>query len=198
MTLSLTNEFTGGELVRFDDNSNFSVEATDQLSSNYSRVNWMGGIASGALYAFRALHLTRQRVVITDLVGRLRASDMEAIACGSAIAIANSPTENWRASSPRDGPSMRKLSQRWRRNPSRSTTASKNQRIWLGRSLQMGELKMAREAFRACLLSRSQVHSEASISPVKRLHEIEVNARARTLANRPRPPIRSFPRRRRR
>ena len=63
----------------------------------------MSGIASGALYAFRALNIPRQCLVLSELSGRLRASDMNVVASGSAIAIAeladkklpNLPTDGW-------------------------------------------------------------------------------------------------------
>jgi hypothetical protein len=88
LTLWLTDEFTGGDLVRFGRDATVAAEGADALSSSYDRANWVSGITSGALYAFRALRIARQCVVLTELSGRLRASDMEALANGSAIAIA--------------------------------------------------------------------------------------------------------------
>jgi hypothetical protein len=89
LALALTRDFTGGDLVQFAEDATVSVEGADKLSSAYKHANWVTGIASGALYAFRALRIPRQHVVLTELCGRLRASDMEAVAIGSAIAIAN-------------------------------------------------------------------------------------------------------------
>src|SRR4051812_31441766 len=88
LTLGLTDEFSGGDLVRFAQDATVAVEGTDQLSSFYNRANWVSGVTSGALYAFRTLRIPRQCVVLTDLSGRLRAADMEAVANGSALAIA--------------------------------------------------------------------------------------------------------------
>jgi len=88
LALSLTHEFTGGDLVRFAPDATSSIEGADNLSSSYDRANWVSGVTSGALYAFRALGIPRQRVVLTELSGRLRASDMDGVANGSAIAIA--------------------------------------------------------------------------------------------------------------
>ena len=86
--LWLAEEFTGGELIRFVEEARFSVEGADELSASYSRTNWTSGVASGALYAFRALQIPRQRVILGEFAGRLRASEMEAVADGAVIAIA--------------------------------------------------------------------------------------------------------------
>jgi hypothetical protein len=103
LALWLSSEFTGGNLVQFADNATVSIEGTDELSSSYSRANWASGVASGALYAFRALRITRQRLVVTEMSGRLRSSDMDAVANGAALAIATLterelpglPTDGW-------------------------------------------------------------------------------------------------------
>jgi hypothetical protein len=103
LALWLTHEFTGRDLVRFAQEATVAVEGTDPLSSSYNRANWVSGVTSGALYAFRTLRIPRQCVVLTELSGRLRASDMDAVANGSAIAIARLadkelprlPTEGW-------------------------------------------------------------------------------------------------------
>jgi hypothetical protein len=88
LALRLTHEFTGGELVRFSPGATVSVEGADEWSSPYTRANWVSGIASGALYAFRALRIPRQHLFVTDFTGRLRACDMDAVANGAALAIA--------------------------------------------------------------------------------------------------------------
>jgi hypothetical protein len=85
----LANEFTGGDLVGFAEEATCSVEGTDQSSSSYGRGNWLAGLTSGALYAFRSLRIPRQRVVVSELSGRLGASDMVAVANCSAIAISH-------------------------------------------------------------------------------------------------------------
>src|SRR5258707_1127605 len=101
--LWLTHEFTGGDLVRFAHDATVSVEGMDKLSSSYNRTNWVSGVTGGALYAFRTLRIPRRCMVLTELSGRLRASDMDAVANGAAIAIAKLadkelpqlPTEGW-------------------------------------------------------------------------------------------------------
>lgn len=101
----LGEEFTGGELVHLAPGARIAVEGADPLSSTYSRTNWMGGLASGALYAFRTLHLPRQRLLLTELSGRLQSCDMEAVASGAALGIARLanqelaqvPTSGWHA-----------------------------------------------------------------------------------------------------
>ena len=88
LAFRLTQEFTGGDLVRFSPGATVSVESADELSSSHSRTNWASGITSGALYAFRALGIPRQRLVVTELTGRLRAGDMDAVANAAAVAVA--------------------------------------------------------------------------------------------------------------
>lgn len=89
LELRLADEFTGGELVGFAPGANVSLEGADPLSSSYTRKNWVSGITSGSLYAFRALRIPRQHLIVSELHGRLRARDMDAVANAAAIAIAN-------------------------------------------------------------------------------------------------------------
>ncbi len=89
LRLQLGAEFIGGEIVQFTPESTISVEGADELSSTYSRSNWASGLASGALYAFRALKVPRRYVSVTELTGRLRAGDMEAVANCASIAVAD-------------------------------------------------------------------------------------------------------------
>ena len=96
-------EFTGGELVRLAEGATVAVEAADELSASYRPANWLSGVASGALYAFRTLRMPRQCVVLTELSRRLRAGDMDAVANGAAIGVAELaakelpklPTDGW-------------------------------------------------------------------------------------------------------
>ena len=88
LALRVTQEFTGGDLVEFSPSSAVAVEGDDELSSTYTRENWASGVASGMLYAFRALRIPRQRSVVVEMTGRLRACDMDAVAFASALAIA--------------------------------------------------------------------------------------------------------------
>ncbi|HJT35802.1 MAG TPA: hypothetical protein VJ783_27485 [Pirellulales bacterium] len=87
LALWLANEFDGGDLVRFADDAAVSVEGIDKPCSNYTSANWLSGVASGTLYAFRTLRIPRQRVVVTELTGRLRSSDMDALASAAAMAV---------------------------------------------------------------------------------------------------------------
>jgi hypothetical protein len=88
LALWFTHEFTGGDLVRVADGAIFSIEGTDELSASYRRANWISGVVSGSLFTFRALNIPRQHSVLTELSGRLRASDMEVLAATAVIAIA--------------------------------------------------------------------------------------------------------------
>ena len=48
----------------------------------------MSAVISGVLYAFRALQIPRQKLALEALSGRLRSTDMDALANCSAIATA--------------------------------------------------------------------------------------------------------------
>lgn len=102
LALWLSNEFRGGELVRLERGARVSIEGFDALSASYDRANWLSGVTSGALYAFRTLGIPRQRVILTELAGHLDAADMEAVANAAAIAIStlaskelNVPAQGW-------------------------------------------------------------------------------------------------------
>lgn len=86
--LWLAEPFAGGEIVRLAPGAAVAVEAADALAATYGRANWLSGPASGAFYAFRALCIPRQCVVLTEFSGRLSTSDMEAVASSTAIGIA--------------------------------------------------------------------------------------------------------------
>ncbi len=88
IVLSLSDEFGGGELIRVAEGAHFAIEGMDELSSTYTRRNWLSGLTSGALYAFRSLKIPRRHARIDDLNGRLCASDMETVARCSALAVA--------------------------------------------------------------------------------------------------------------
>jgi len=89
LSLRILGEYSNGELVRFADDAVISIEAADELSSTYRTENWMSGVISGVLYAFRTLHIPRKRVSLEALSGRLRSIDMDALANCSATAIAS-------------------------------------------------------------------------------------------------------------
>ncbi|HEX7379125.1 MAG TPA: hypothetical protein VF278_18525 [Pirellulales bacterium] len=102
LALWVSSEFRGGELVRPERAATVSIEGSDPLSSSYDRTNWLSGVTSSALYAFRALRIPRQRVVVAELAGRLAAAEMEALASAAAIAVSmlaerelKLPAEGW-------------------------------------------------------------------------------------------------------
>jgi hypothetical protein len=86
LSLSLESEYLGGDLVRFRPSGD-SIEGMDELSKSYRETNWLGGVASGAFYAFRTLRIPRQHLNVSVLQGSLRAKDMEIVATATAIAI---------------------------------------------------------------------------------------------------------------
>jgi hypothetical protein len=58
------------------------------VRGSYTRANWVSAVASEALYAFRILGLPRKYVELAQLTGELKAEEMQAIANGTAHAIA--------------------------------------------------------------------------------------------------------------
>jgi len=88
LALSLAGELTSNRVARFADDAVVSVQGADELASTYRPYNWIVGVMSGALYAFRALLMTRQQVVVTELSGHLGSLDMDAIANCAALAVA--------------------------------------------------------------------------------------------------------------
>ena len=60
----------------------------DEISSSYTSANWLSGVASGAFYAFRTLKAQRRVVLVTHLIGRLGAGDIQVIAYATAQLIA--------------------------------------------------------------------------------------------------------------
>lgn len=88
LSLRIANEHSSGDLVYLADDAVLSIEPADELSSSYGAENWMSGVISGALYAFRTLRVPRKRLALESLSGRLRSIDMDALANCSAVAIA--------------------------------------------------------------------------------------------------------------
>jgi hypothetical protein len=86
--LLLSGEFTGGPIDRILRGADITIKGADELSASYTRANWISAVASGALYAFRTLGLPRQHVELAQLTGELKAEEMQAIANGTAHAIA--------------------------------------------------------------------------------------------------------------
>jgi hypothetical protein len=77
-----------GYIVHLADQAAVFIEPADELSSSYQTENWMSAVMSGVLYAFRALHIPRQKLALEALSGRLRSTDMDALANCSALATA--------------------------------------------------------------------------------------------------------------
>ena len=87
LALSFGGSFTGGEIVRLAEGATVSLEGAGKAASQYGFATWNCGMISGAHFAFRTLHLPRREVRIHECSGRLGASDMEAIAYASAMAV---------------------------------------------------------------------------------------------------------------
>jgi len=86
--MSLAGAHRGGSLVTASDPFLFEVQGLDDLSISYQISNWLSGITSGALYAFRALKIQRRGVYLSELQGKLSSADMDAVANSAAMAIA--------------------------------------------------------------------------------------------------------------
>ena len=86
--VSLDGAFTGGALVEPVPSFLGGIEGKDEVASSYKVANWLGGLTSGALYAFRALKLPRRRLLLSELAGSLRGSGMQALANGACVGVA--------------------------------------------------------------------------------------------------------------
>ena len=80
--------FTGGWVVRLMPEATFAMEGIDPLSRSNGQANWLSGAASGIFYAYRTLKATRRVVYLTTFTGRLRSTDMDAVATAGAWAVA--------------------------------------------------------------------------------------------------------------
>jgi hypothetical protein len=86
--LLLSDEITGGQIVRILRGAEITIKGADELSAFYTRANWVSAVASGALYAFQTLGLPRQHVELAQLTGELKAEELQAMANGTAHAVA--------------------------------------------------------------------------------------------------------------
>lgn len=88
LTVSLGETYTGGGIATVP-NFRGAVEGADEAAKTYSLSAWLGGMASGAFYAFRSLSIPRRRVWLHQLEGRLGSDDMEAVAAAAVLAVAS-------------------------------------------------------------------------------------------------------------
>jgi hypothetical protein len=88
LSIGLADEFTGGHVAQLAPGVRVAIEPADELASTCTPTNWLSGIASGAFYAYRTLKVQRRVLLITNLTGRLRGSEISALALASARAVA--------------------------------------------------------------------------------------------------------------
>ncbi len=88
LSIRLAEDFSGGSVVRIAEEARIALEAGDVAASTYSNKNWLSGVASGAFYAYRTLKIQRRVVVVSELSGRLGASDIQVLANATARLIA--------------------------------------------------------------------------------------------------------------
>src|SRR4051794_33811749 len=87
VSLSLAGPFHGGNLVAPSADFRSAVEGADDLATNYQLSNWLSGVTSGALYAFRSLKVERRCVYLSELQAKLGSADMGAVANAAAMAV---------------------------------------------------------------------------------------------------------------
>ena len=85
---SLLDHFHGGKLLIYPDHFSCQIKGADDLAGTYDLKNWESGVMSGAFYAFRLLNQPRMRILVSEMEGNLRSSDMPALAMASAVAVA--------------------------------------------------------------------------------------------------------------
>lgn len=88
LSIRLAEDFTGGSVVRLAEETRIMLDAGDEAAASYTYKNWLSGVASGAFYAYRTLKKKRRMVVVTELRGRLGASDIQVLAFAAARLIA--------------------------------------------------------------------------------------------------------------
>ncbi len=175
LVVGLADEFTGGEVVQFSPGALVSLEGADTLAAYYTRKNWASGIMSGTLYAFRALDIPRQILVVRELSGRLRASDMDALATGSAIAIAKLVDKDLAWQPPEGWSIQTEVTERSRlianrANPEDLATSRNLESV---RSLQrLHELRSLSSAELLLLVTLDKVERELSAEDIRLIHDI--------------------------
>jgi len=88
VVLSLDGVYTGGKLVQPVLSFLAGIEGRDEITREYRLSNWVAGLTSGALYAFRSLKLPRRKVQLHRLDGELPSSGVQALANGAAVGVA--------------------------------------------------------------------------------------------------------------
>lgn len=88
LSIALDGVFERGSIVEPTAWFSGEMDGRGEIASQYTLSNWLAGLSSGALYAFRALKVPRQRVLLSHLSGSLQASSMTALANATAVGIA--------------------------------------------------------------------------------------------------------------
>jgi hypothetical protein len=88
LSLSLADLAADNRFVTFSDTLSYEITGLDDVAQKYGLSNWVGGIISGARYAFRALKAPLRQVRLHELRGRLDSSDVSAVSSAAALAVA--------------------------------------------------------------------------------------------------------------
>jgi hypothetical protein len=87
MSISLQSPFTGGKLLTYPADFVHKIQGLDELASRYELKNWESGLISGALHAYRRSKNERQKILLSELEGQLKSSDMTALAFATTIGV---------------------------------------------------------------------------------------------------------------
>jgi len=88
LVIVLDGAYSGGKLVNTTPDFSGKIEGKGEIADQYKLSNWIAGITSGVLYAFRALKIPQRRVFLSHIAGSLQASGMTALANATAIGVA--------------------------------------------------------------------------------------------------------------
>lgn len=88
LRLSLGGEFSGGKIVEKAPDFLGVIVGTGETAEGYTLDNWLAGMSSGALFAFRKLGLPRRGVALHRVEGELPAAGIPALADAVAMAVA--------------------------------------------------------------------------------------------------------------
>lgn len=87
-SVALGRPYNGGKLVETTLDFESELTGADDDSFRYPLSNWLSGLTSGALYAFRTLQVPRRHLLISRMAGSLGADGVQALAEGAASAVA--------------------------------------------------------------------------------------------------------------
>jgi hypothetical protein len=88
LALSLADLAAENRFVTPSDTLSYEITGLDDVAQKFGLSNWVGGIISGARYAFRAMKAPLRQVRIHELCGQLGSGDVSAVSSAAALTVA--------------------------------------------------------------------------------------------------------------